>query len=355
MRLASAIRLTDPHTFRIANWISRPVGIESLRSLLDRPDVKLQFAGHETFPCRYGWLKKSYDAIGAAASIGEDDTRKVFAPDVAIADFGVGKNMVASMRHWSLACGIIEPLPTTKSKLGGLTPTALGDILFGGGDPYLERPASLWALHWRLASAPGRASTWYFAFNEFNEAIFNKETLSTRFMARIDDLREAGRLAGSRITRSTIDRDVECLMRTYVPRSGGKAGAEDGLECPLAELGLIANIAGAGASQFRRGPKPTLPDEVFALALTEFWQAHFETRGSLSVEAVSHEPGSPGRVFLLDEESIAERLERLTDVTRGAITWDESTGLRQVTMRAPIATLDPLEPLRRIYSLKAAA
>lgn len=326
-----------------------------MRSLLDRADVKLQFAGHETFPCRYGWLKKSYDAIVRAGRLGEEETRRVFAPDIAIADFGVGKNMVASIRHWSLAYGVIEALAPVKGKPGTLTPTTLGEILFGGGDPYLEQPASLWALHWRLASTPGRASTWYFAFNEFNEAIFNKETLATRFMARIEDLRESGRLSGSRITRTTIDRDVECLMRTYVPRSGGKAGAEDGLECPLGELGLIANLAGAGASQFRRGPKPTLPDEVFALALIEFWQTHFDTRGSLSVEAVSHEPGSPGRVFLLDEESIAERLERLADVTEGAISWDESTGLRQVTMRVPLATLAPLEPLRRLYSMKVAA
>lgn len=259
------------------------------------------------------------------------------------------------MRHWSLAYGIIESSAPTKGKIGGLVPTALGDILFGGGDPYLEQPASLWALHWRLASTPGRASTWYFAFNEFNEAIFNKETLATRFMARIDDLRGSGRLSGSRITRSTIDRDVDCLMRTYVPRSGGKAGAEDGLECPLAELGLIANLAGAGASQFRRGPKPTLPDEVFALALIEFWQTHFHTRGSLSVETVSHEPGSPGRVFLLDEESIVERLERLYDITRGAISWDESTGLRQVTLRVPLSTISPLEPLTLLYSMEAAA
>jgi hypothetical protein len=326
-----------------------------LRSLLERADVKLQFAGHETFPCRYGWLKKSYDAIRLAGIVGEDETRRVFVADVAISDFGVGKNMVASMRHWALSCGVIEALPSNKGKLAGLVSTPFGDLLFGNGDPYLEQPASLWALHWRLASAPGRASTWYFAFNEFNEAIFNRETLATRFMARIDDLREFGRLNGSRITRSTIDRDVECLMRTYVPRSGGKAGAEDGLECPLAELGLIANLAGAGASQFRRGPKPTLPDEVFAMALIEFWQTHFETRGALSVEAVTHEPGSPGRVFLLDEESVAERLERLTEVTNGAISWDESTGLRQVSLRSQLNTLAPLEPLRRLYSVSVAA
>lgn len=323
-----------------------------MRSLLDRADVRLQFAGHETFPCRYGWLKKSYDAVVAAPD--ENVRRRAFTPDVAISEFGVGKNMVASMRHWSLACGVLES-HGLGGRIGDLAPTELGTLLFGSADPYLERPDSLWALHWKLASSPGRATAWYYAFNEFNETIFTKESLAARLMSRVEELREAGRLVGSRIARATIDRDVECLIRTYVPRTGGRMGAEDGLECPFAELGLITPLAGVGAVQFRRGPKPTLSDEVFASALVEFWQSQLATRGALSVEAVTHEPGSPGRAFLLDDESIAERLERLERVTDGALAWDESTGLRQISARVPIAIIDATELLNPAYFQRKAA
>ena len=33
------------------------------RKLLFDKDFKPQFSGHETFPLRYGWLKKTFDAI----------------------------------------------------------------------------------------------------------------------------------------------------------------------------------------------------------------------------------------------------------------------------------------------------
>ena len=318
-----------------------------MRSLLDRPDVRLQVSGHETFPCRYGWLKKSYDAVVRAAPGGIEQVLAVFNPNQAIADFGVGKNMVASMRHWAIACGVLDA--TIKGgRTESLGPSAIGNKIFGGGDPFLEMPASLWLLHWRLVAMPGRATTWYFAFNEFNDAIFTRETLSARLMARVEELRDSGRLSGSRIARATIDRDAECFVRTYVSRSSKKGISEDGLESPFAELGLVTPLAG-GALQFRRGPKPSLPDEVFALALIEFWQQHFPTRGTLSVETIAHEPSSPGRVFLLDEESLVERLERIADMTAGAIAWDEGAGLRQVSARVEVSTIDALTFVDQLY------
>lgn len=242
--------------------------------------------------------------------------------------------MVASMRHWSLACGILEG-NGVGGRIGLLEPTDLGRLIFEVADPYLEQPDSLWLLHWRLASAPGRSTAWYYAFNEFNEPVFNRDTLAARLGARVEELRAGGRLADSRIARSTIARDVDCLIRTYVSRPA-RGGAEDDLECPLAELGLIMSIVGGGALHFRRGPKPTLGDAVFAYALAEFWERTLATRGSLAVETIVHEPGSPGRVFLLDEEAVVERLERIATPTSGALDWDESAGLRQVVARAPI-------------------
>lgn len=314
---------------------------------MDRPETKLQFAGHETFPCRYGWLKKSFDAVHAAENLGADQALAVFNPNHGIAEFGVGKNMVASMRHWAIACGVLEA-----SVRGGRTKTLrttnLGRLIFGVGDPYLEHPGSIWLLHWRLVALPGRATTWYFAFSEFNDAIFTRETLAARLMARVDELREGGHLAGGRIARATIVRDAECFVRTYVSRTSKKGVAEEGLESPFAELGLVAPLAG-GALQFRRGPKPSLPDEVFMLALVEFWQAHFPTRGTLSIETVAHEPGSPGRVFLMDEESLAERLERISEATRGAIVWDEGAGLRQVSARTDVTKIVPLAFVEPLY------
>ena len=70
------------------------------------PEMKPQFSGHETFPLRYGWLKKVHDAVRENEQQGVDG-KQVFSSEDAIARFGVGKNMVASMRYWALAAGML--------------------------------------------------------------------------------------------------------------------------------------------------------------------------------------------------------------------------------------------------------
>ena len=50
----------------------------------------------------------------------------------------------------------------------------------------------------------------------------------------------------------------------------------------------------------------------------------------MSFEAIAREPGSPGRVFLLDENDVADRLVGLEGVTNGAFRWSETAGLKQV-------------------------
>jgi len=62
----------------------------------------------ETFTLRYGWLKKVVDAIQAVESSATIDSSNNIHDSRIIADFGVGKNMVQSMRHWALSTGILS-------------------------------------------------------------------------------------------------------------------------------------------------------------------------------------------------------------------------------------------------------
>jgi hypothetical protein len=295
-------------------------------------------------------MKKSYDAVRAAHAAGSIDTKSVFTNDGAIADFGVGKNMVTSMRHWSLSANILQIEEGDKGEYQ-LEPSEVGDLIFGdGGDPFLENAASLWIIHWHITSTPHRTTTWYWAFNELNEPTFTRDLIVRRLERRCADLRESGRLKEARITEMTLKRDVECFVRTYATRpDGGRAGHEDSLECPLSELALVQCVDSAATFQFRRGPKMTLPDEVFLYGLMRFWTVFYPTRREFSVEALCHEPGSPGRVFLLDEESVVERLINLADLTGGAIFWDESAGMRQVRTARRVDQIDVMPFLRRLY------
>ncbi|MGH6681634.1 MAG: DUF4007 family protein, partial [Bradyrhizobium sp.] len=205
------------------------------RSLLDNDQYKLQFAGHETFPLRYGWLKKAYSAVSKATSTDDADANAVFSDESSIAVFGVGKNMVVSMRHWALAAGVIHLVEADGAgRFGRLVPTDFGKLLLEEADPYLEHPGSLWLIHWHFTAVPGRTTTWYWAFNELNEPNIDRELLTDRLLRRIAALRELGRMKESRITGTTIRRDIECFVRTYLVRpASGRSVHEDNLESPL--------------------------------------------------------------------------------------------------------------------------
>src|SRR5262245_42337559 len=124
-----------------------------VRGPLYRTDYRPLFSGHETFPLRYGWLKKVYDAV--AASAGEQNKRAIFLADDSIARFGAGKNMVSSMRHWAQRACIIEEEDEDR-----IRPTAIGDLIFGRGgvDPYMEVASTSWLVHWFLAGTPSKTT-----------------------------------------------------------------------------------------------------------------------------------------------------------------------------------------------------
>ena len=205
-----------------------------------------QLSGHETFPLRYGWLKKAYDAVSEAESV--EEKRAVFAGEDAIARFGVGKNMVASMRHWASAASIVREDPTRQE----LESTKLGRLLFDtaeGLDPYMEAPATSWIAHWNVSGDPGR-TTWFWAFSHFPALAFERDTL-VRGVANLAEER-----AWSRASMATIRRDVACFVRTYVHQAAsGQVNYEDSLESPLAELALIKRVGRRDGFRVRARPE----------------------------------------------------------------------------------------------------
>ena len=74
---------------------------------------------------------------------------------------------------------------------------------------------------------------------------------------------------------------------------------------------------------------------MVAFAVHEFWSGRsavrpVSTARTLSFEALAHEPGSPGRVFALDENALADLLLEIEEVSRGAFRWSETAGLKQL-------------------------
>ena len=289
-----------------------------IRGRLYEQGYRPQFSGHETFPLRYGWLKKAFDAVQNCSN--EIESKTIFSRPEAIADFGVGKNMVLSIRHWATVTGVI-PEAITKDDIS--TPP-IGELIFGprGLDPYLEHASTLWLLHWKLAGNP-KKTTWYWAFNLYPNRVFERATL-------VNHLYKIAEEQGwRRSSLATIKRDVECFVRTYVPkRVSGKFGFEDSVECPLTELGLIKAVGGRDGFQFVVGPKPSLSMGVFLYALEDYWDHN--QPNTLSLEAIAHEQGSPGRVFQLDEADLIRRFSVIEKLSNDNFRWSETAGLKQL-------------------------
>jgi len=300
--------------------------------------IKAHFSGHETFPLRQMWLKKAFDQAKSQGLI----AKSTFTDDSAIAEFGVGKNMVASIRHWALACNVIteEKAPSGVYKV---TDSATSIFQDGGLDPYSENPSTAWYVHWCLAGKGNRATTWKWLFNLVTTPTFSREELEAPLAEYARSLNP-----NRKLSRATLARDIETCLRGYAPRSEG-GSPEDFAEPMLGELGLIYEER-KGQFSFRRGPKPTLYDGMFAFALIDFWHSTAPSLSSLSFEAVAYGEGSPGRVFKLDEDSVAERLMRLEDLTRRELFWSDTAGLRQVYRKGDLTQSLSKQMIEKAYA-----
>ncbi|WP_020375122.1 DUF4007 family protein [Sulfobacillus thermosulfidooxidans] len=271
----------------------------------------INFSGHETFPFRFSWLWKGIKAV--------NDNPKIFSSQESIIKFGVGKNMVNSIRYWCSTLGLVESIAP-----GHHVPTERGRKLFlddGGLDPYLEKSGTLWWLHWILANNEERATTWYFTFNLLPRTEFSRGSLRDAIIHWISTI------GYRRPAISSVERDIDCMIRTYwTPQ---RLDSEDSLSCPLTELNLLRGTH--DRIRLLRGPQPSLPDPVFAAAVVEAYQwSPWQHTATMPVEYLLFNPKSPGRVFLLDDTSLIDRLYRLESLTDGAMTYDETAGLRQV-------------------------
>lgn len=272
------------------------------------------FARHETFHPRFGWLKKGFDAAARDPEI--------FSREDAPVVLGVGKNMVYSIRYW---CSAFKVLAKDQ-------PTDFGEKLLGdrGWDPFLEDPASLWWLHWKLLEFPCNATAWYFTFYTFRQVEFSSGEL-------LEALGKYAQTLEIRIAESSLKKDVSCILRMYADAETNKRTIiEDSINCPFAELGLIESGVKNKHYNFRVGNKNNLPPEIVAAACLEFAGRVGEQK-TISISKLCYEIGSPGLAFKLPETAICESIEAVASSLDG-VRLSESGGLVQLSF-----TKNPIE------------
>jgi hypothetical protein len=284
------------------------------------------FARHETFPLRFGWLRKAYTAA--------DKDPTVFSLDDATVQLGVGKNMVSAIRYWAQAYKIIGEVPNPdRPRLPLLKPTDFGRQLLAepdGWDPWLENPASLWLLHWRLLKPPSLAPAWWAAFNLFSPEQFQEQQL-------VDHVIELAAAAGwDAVVEASIKKDVDCMLRTFaLRRIGPRQTMDDLLDCPARELGLLELAAGdAKAWRFVTGSKAALPPAIVTYTCLDYLADAAAAETSISIARLTSDPGSPGRAFRLTESALFQALAAVAADHSDQLRVVEPGGLRQLVIDA---------------------
>ena len=281
----------------------------------------VRFSGHQTFALRNGWLEKGYAFI----KLNND-----FSDEAAVVKLGVGKNMVDSIKYWCEMAGIVRD-----NKVTGFGEKLLSESL--GWDPYLEDLGSWWLLHWKMMSHNDYSTSGTALFSGVRKLEFVKNDVVDAALAMVYDKHK-------KPSERVVMRDVDCYLRSYCKprRRNANAFREDGFVCPLQELGLIQAMPENEVYGFAGGWKKSLPSEVIGYALSEYFMA--ANTKVMSIQNVLYQEGSPGQVFMLDEDSLIGAIKDLQSSQdyRGYFDYSESAGIAIIHCSVPQGKLTSL-------------
>lgn len=287
---------------------------------------KYSFGRHETFSIRYGWLTKGYQAWSKDPEI--------FQSEGATVKLGVGRNMVSSIRYWLIAASLLEV------GVGSLESSPVANILLSeDGDLYMEDEATIWLIHWLLASNAHDATVFFWFFNRFHKANFTAKELLDNYYAFVAENYKQNP------SEKTLKNDIAVLLRSYFRVTTGKSSAvEETLDSPLAELALMRETR---SGHFNASPRNgrTLPPIVLEYAILELMVA--KSVNEIPVSELMHSNGyyaAPGSVFRITEETLLNLIETLTKAPGRLFELRDTAGVRQVYYvghfdKSPLASL----------------
>ena len=275
------------------------------------------FSGHESFACKSHWLKRGYDFVRGENNFNDDD---------AVVRLGVGKNMVASIKFWLKAIGLLKDT--------GLVATS--DYLFdndNGKDPYLEDVGTLWLLHFLLIYTD-YATIYKTTFVDYHRQrnIVEKSKLQNYIKHVCFD--ETG--YKNLYNDNTVKRDIGVMLHNYCAKNGSNVNVEDSNSL-FAPLNLICETE-KDTYRFNYDTRSDVPSLIFLYALLE----KFSGRNSISFEDIAE----LALIFCLTNNDLLNIINHLCDLYPSEIVFSDVAGIKELQFRT---TLNPTEVLDRYY------
>lgn len=274
-----------------------------------------RFSGHDTFHCREQWLLKGFQLVEKQGSI------SYFRSNNAIADLGVGKNMVRSILHWMKAFNIYDEEEDKPGKLSELLFTNL-EL-----DPFLENEGSIWLLQYFVCSTE-YATIFRFIFRDYfldkASMEFSESQIKQFLKRRLADANQRS------VTDTTLASDFKVFIKTYVSPKRNTKTVEDDFSAPMLGLNLVVdtgkrNEYNEHIYRVNRGVQISLSEEIFAFCLL----LHFDGQQTINLDDIRT---SLGAFFCLSNEGLEQIIESLCESYKEFIYKDDA-GVRQIQLK----------------------
>jgi hypothetical protein len=281
--------------------------------------IRLQ--GHEKFSIRDGWIGKALKNIETSDECEYSDVfLRKDAPDI----FGIGNNMVKSLRYWMKAIGLSEEKSGTGVKL-----TPIGSMV-KRYDPYFEDIFSAWIAHFMIATNFEEATTWYLFFNNFDVVDFRKDivfdSMQRELLGYVD-----------RFSEKSLQNDIDVLLNMY-SKDKEIIDPEDKTLSPFAQLGLIRFKE---SEYTKEHPDKRKINEWIVLF---YLMRKYKNGESVSINDLIEGEESISSLFQLTATHINELLDKLD--SRGYIRVNRTAGLDVIYIETDMT---PEDVMREYY------
>ncbi len=262
---------------------------------------KVRLKGHESFSIREGWLTKGIFEISK--------NPKIFSEKNLTDIFGIGTNMVKSLKYWLIVSNLI-----VEDKKSGYVLTELGELI-KEKDPYIEDIFSLYFIHTYIVKNEERALIWNLFFNKCNLTEFSKSELQ----ARIEYILKSNNLE---YNVKILNDEISALLKTYTNEQKNDT-PENNFTCPLVELKLIKRLDKDRYIKEKSSINNLDPYVVYWVLINQA-----KERDSINIEELLKEDNSVSKLLNLDKLLLNDYLDILKRM--GLITLNRTAGLNMV-------------------------
>ncbi|MEH7114925.1 DUF4007 family protein [Neobacillus niacini] len=286
------------------------------------------YGQHQSFYLRDRWLNKAIRHL-------RDDTR-FFYDKAAFEKIGLGKNMVQSLRYWSIATGVVEEIFNEERKKIHLI-THFGELIYKY-DKFIKFQDSAAIIHYHMCKQKEPSTAWYWFFNEYKETIGSKDKITQEFINWVKENENKP------FSNNSLKKDIDCLIKLYT--SGQSSiDPEEVIQSPLSKLAILDDRKGIIYKQ------NLLISQVGLTALMYVLLDYksLNNINSVSVEDIVNQPGLWGKVFNMSRASIVNALTELSMLNEYPIHFVRTNNLDLIR----IPKIDPIEFLQKEYSRKA--